>query len=703
MKEVEWKVEGMTCANCALTVSKYLNKEGMQQVKVNVIDGQVSFVPNEGYEAGKIKKGMRGLGYEVVDSTATSQSAKKRFLHSYKQKFLFCLPFTLLLMAHMLPGHIHWLMNPWVQLALCLPVFLLGMWHFGRSAIRSLLKGVPNMNVLIAIGAAAAFFYSLAGTLVYKNMDYLFYETAASVITLVFLGNYLEDASIQTTQRAIQSLAKSQQVMANMIAFDDQHNEVIFPIANDQLKSGDLVLIKNGEQVPSDCKILWGDCTVSEAIITGESLPVSKQQKDILIGGSVLLSGTVKASVTAAGKDTVLSGILKMVKDAQGEKPPVQKLADRISAIFVPIVIGIALLTLAGNYFIAHYTFAESLMRCIAVLVIACPCAMGLATPAAIAVGMGRAAKNGVLFRNAGSLETFKDIKQVVFDKTGTLTTGHFSIAGYHTTLDDATFKQLVFSLEKYATHPIGKSIAETWKSKEAIRWQQIEEVKGKGMQATDRDGNRYEAVSYAGARHLTTENQHNVYLLKNDALIGWIDVMDDLRPEAKTVVDYLNRQGIRTILLSGDRKEKCEPVAQALGITEVIAEQKPADKLVHIERLSKETPTAMVGDGINDAPALAKATLGISLSDATQIALQSADVILMKQGIRNLPLALGLGKHTYRTIKENLFWAFAYNIVAIPVAALGYLSPTFGALVMALSDVVLAINSGRLFVKKVV
>jgi P-type Cu+ transporter len=703
METVNWKVEGMDCANCALTISKYLSKEGMNEVKVNVIDGQVSFVNPAEKEEDKLKKGIQTLGYTVVAAEAGQAPAKKGFLKTYRGKFLFCLPFTLVLMMHMLPWHIHLLMNPWVQCALCLPVFVVGMWHFGRSAVKSLLGGIPNMNVLIAIGAAAAFFYSLAGTLFYSGMDFLFYETAASVVTLVFLGNYLEDKSVQTTQRAIRSLAKSQTVMANMIAFDDQHNEVIFPIENTQLKSGDLVLIKNGEQVPADCKILWGDCSVSEAIVTGESLPVSKQKKDFLIGGSVLVSGTVKASITAAGKDTVLSGILKMVKDAQGEKPPVQKMADRISAVFVPIVLVIALLTLAGNYFLFHHAFSTSLMRAIAVLVIACPCAMGLATPAAIAVGMGRAAKNGVLFRNAGSLETFKDIKQVVFDKTGTLTTGGFTIGAYETTIDDAAFKRLVFSLEQYATHPIGKSIAEAWKITDAIRWQQIEEVKGAGMQATDKEGNGFAAVSYDAVKQLTQDGRHNVYITQNEQLIGWIDVTDHLRPEAKAVVEYLKRQQIKTILLSGDRQDKCEAVARELGIDEVIAEQKPADKLLHIERLTQTAPTAMVGDGINDAPALAKATLGISLSDATQIALQSADVILMKHGIKNLPLALGLGKHTYITIKQNLFWAFLYNIVAIPVAALGFLTPTFGALVMALSDVVLAINSGRLFVKKVV
>ena len=447
----------------------------------------------------------------------------------------------------------------------------------------------------------------------------------------------------------------------------------------------------------------------SEAIITGESSPVHKYAKDKIIGGSIITDGTIKAQVTAVGDDTVLSGIINMVKQAQGEKPPVQQLADKISAIFVPVVIGIATLTLAVNWIILD-EFTLSLMRAIAVLVIACPCAMGLATPAAIAVGLGRAAKNGILFRNATSLELFKDIKQVVFDKTGTLTTGKFAIDNWHPNSNRETignittdeFKRIAYSLEKYSNHPIAKSIVEEWKVKDEIPWKRIEEVKGQGMKAEDKNGNIYWAGSFEIAKQLTTDDKHNVYLVMNDKLLGWIDVKDETRPEAKTVIDYLHNKNIKTILLSGDRLEKCKELATKLGIDTVIAEQSPEQKLKKIDELSAAAPTAMVGDGINDAPALAKATIGISMSEASQIAMQTAQVVLMNQGLKKLPMALGLGKHTYLTIKQNLFWAFAYNIVAIPVAALGFLTPTFSALVMGLSDVVLAINSVRLFVKKV-
>lgn len=720
MEKVNWKVEGMSCTNCALTIDKYLQAQGLDQVKVNFIGGDVSFEIETGKPKQEIAKGIEGLGYHVITGDKSDQPKNKQIFKNHFQRFLFCFVFTAPLMLHMIPGlHIHLLMNPYVQIALTLPVFIVGMDFFGRSAIKSVLKGIPNMNVLIALGAVAAFGYSLYGTLIGEAEQYLFYETTATILTLVFLGNWMEDKSVETTQAALRKLAVSQKVMANMIAYDDQHNEHIFPVESSSLKVGDILLIKNGETVPMDCKVLWGEASVSEAIISGESAPVEKKMNDKLIGGSVLESGTVKTYVTAVGEDTVLANILKMVKEAQTEKPPVQQLADKISAIFVPVVISIALVTFLANYFIGDQSFSNSLLRSIAVLVISCPCAMGLATPAAIAVGLGRAARNGVLFKNAKSLEIFKSIKQVVFDKTGTLTTGQFSIAGFAVSSEwtvvseektgdsrittHETFKRITYSLEKYASHPIGKAIAKEWKIKDEIRWAKIEEIKGIGMKAVDKEGNEYLAGSYQLAASITNDRQHNIYVLKNGQLLGTIDMVDEIRPEAKQVVEMLHRKGIKSILLSGDQKEKCEQVAAALGIEEVYAEQSPQQKLDKIAELNQLMPTAMVGDGINDAPALAKATVGISLSDASQIAMQSAQVVLMNHGLKHLPLSLGLGKHTYLTIKENLFWAFAYNIVAIPVAAFGFLNPTFGALMMGLSDVVLAINSVRLNFKKVI
>ena len=703
MEKVDWKVEGMTCTNCALTINRYLEKEGLKDVKVNFIGGEVSFELNGNKSKEQLTKGIADLGYKVVDEQQTTRNEKRKFFSSHLQRFLFCLPFTLVLMLHMLPWHIHFLMNPWIQLAICIPVYIVGMGYFGVSAIKSLRHGIPNMNVLIAIGATAAFVYSLIGSIGNLGMDYIFYETAATIITLVFLGEWIEHKSVATTQTELNKLASQQKVMANMIAFDEEHKELIFPVENTTLHVGDLILIKTGEQVPIDCKILWGDVHVNEALLTGESKPIQKTKKDSLIGGSLITDGTVKAQVTAVGKDTVLSNILTLVKQAQGEKPPIQQLADKISAIFVPVVLGIAVLTFLINYFAFDVSGTNSLMRSIAVLVISCPCAMGLATPAAIAVGLGRAAKNGILFRNAKSLELFKSITSVVFDKTGTLTKGQMTISKWQSTFDENLFKQIIFSLEKYSNHPIAKAITADWKINNPLNWKKIEEIKGLGMKAEDAAGNVYELGSYKIASVLTEDSSHTAYLLQNRKLVGWFDMEDEIRPEAKEVISYLNSKNIQTILLSGDSLERTQKIADALGIDKIYAEKTPEEKLQIIGDLNSQTPVAMVGDGVNDAPALAKATIGISMSDATQLAVQSAQVVLMNKGIQHLPLALGLGKHTFITIKGNLFWAFIYNIVAIPVAAVGLLQPGFAALAMGFSDVVLAINSIWLKFKKVI
>lgn len=703
MEKVDWKVEGMTCTNCALSINRYLIKEGLKEVKVNFIGGEVSFELNGNHTKEQLVKGIGDLGYKVVNENEKSKVKSKKFFSNHLQRFLFCLPFTLILMLHMLPWHIHFLMNPWIQLAICIPVYLVGMGYFGISAVKSLRHGIPNMNVLIALGATAAFVYSLIGSIGHLGMDYIFYETTATIITLVFLGEWVEHKSVASTQKELNKLAAQQKVMANMIAFDEQHKELIFAVENTNLHVGDLILIKSGEQVPMDCKILWGDVHVNESLLTGESKPLHKTKKDLLIGGSLITDGTVKAQVTAVGKDTVLSNILTLVKQAQGEKPPIQQLADKISALFVPAVLGIAVLSFLINYFVFDISGSSSLMRSIAVLVISCPCAMGLATPAAIAVGLGRAAKNGILFRNAKSLELFKSITTVVFDKTGTLTKGQMSISSWQSDLDENLFKQLVFSLEKYSNHPIAKAITIDWKINNPINWKKIEEIKGLGMTAEDADGNVYQLGSYRLAAAYTADETHTAYLLQNDKLVGWFDMEDDIRPEAKDVISYLHSKNIQTILLSGDSLERTQKIATLLGIDKVYAEKNPEEKLLIIEQLNKENPVAMVGDGINDAPALAKATIGISMSDATQLAVQSAQVVLMNKGIQHLPLALGLGKHTFITIKGNLFWAFIYNIVAIPIAAVGLLQPGLAALAMGFSDVVLAINSIWLNYKKVV
>ncbi len=697
----------MDCASCAAAITKSLQKQGMENIKVNHVSGDVTFetVTLNG-TVDTAAKNVESLGYTVAAAGAAmdhhghdhSQNGEPG-INKHLLRFLICLPFTLVLMAHMwLPWH--WLHNGYVQLALTIPVFIVGMNYFGISAWKNLSKGIFHMNVLIALGSSAAFIYSLIG-LIANRPEFLFFETSASIITIVFFGNWLEHISIEKTQKQIKELTKQHKVMANMIAYDDEHNELIFPIENKDLKVGDLILIKTGEEVPMDCKILSGEVEVNEAIITGESLPVHKKQGDILIGGSVLANGNVKAYVSAVGAATVMNGIVQLMQDAQTHKPPVQQLADKISGIFVPAVLIIAAVTLGLNMLIGHHTFGESLMRAIAVLVISCPCAMGLATPAALAVGMGRAARNGILYTQPASMELFASIKQMVFDKTGTLTTGKFKIAGFNAEgLNDDEFKKIVYSLEKMSSHPIAKSISEAWKQTDTIKWKKTEEKKGLGVKGTDKEGNVFLIGSYKISNNIK-DKTHHLYITKNDVLIGWVDIEDELRPEAKSIIEFCKQQGVKTILLSGDTLAKCKPIADLLGMDEVLAEQTPQQKLQHIERLCSIAPTVMVGDGINDAPALAKATISISLSAASQLAIQSASVVLTNNGLTKLPTAMLLGRATYNTVKTNLFWAFAYNIVAIPVAAMGYLHPAMGALIMGGSDVVLALNSLWLGVRK--
>ncbi len=708
MTKVEWKVDGMTCTTCALTINKTLEKKGFRHIVVDPIQGNVSFElekPDNGDTIiQEAQKQVESLGYKVsAEDDPDNGKGARADIAPYMRRFWLSLPFTLVLMLHMVPGlHLHWLMNPWVQLALATPVYLIGLEYFGKSTWRSMRNGILNMDVLVLLGSSAAFWYSVYGLFTHKPQDFLFFETAASIITIVLFGNYLEHISIAKTKAAINKLTRKQIIMANVIAYDPDGHENIFPMESTALRVGDLILIKTGEQVPADAKILSGEAEVSEALLTGESTPVGKKNADLLVGGSSIVNGNLRAYVTAVGDDTVMSGIVRMMKKAQGEKPPVQKLADRISQVFIPAVLIIAALTLVGNMWLANLPLKESLLRAIAVLVIACPCAMGLATPAAIAVGLGRAAKNGILYTDVSRMELFRTIRQMVFDKTGTLTTGKFGINGFQHSLDsDESFQKLVYSIEKLSNHPIAKSIATAWKTKGVMLFDKVEERKGLGMWAKQKDGTEWMVGSGAMLPDKTNAGNHSLYVIKQRELVGWIDIADEIRPEAAGVINYCKSNNIKTIILSGDTQAKCEMVAQALGIDEVIAEKKPDEKLSIIETLNKKSPTAMVGDGINDAPALAKATISISLSEASQLAIQSASVVLTGGGLAQLPKAMQLGKLTYGTVKSNLFWAFAYNVVAIPIAAFGYLHPTMGALIMGGSDVVLALNSLWLGVRR--
>lgn len=692
----------MTCGNCALTISKVLEKKGATNISANAASGEVNFSIDDLQDVSVYYDVIDGLGYKVVREEDANVADKTEHKDYNTLWLLICTIFTVPLLLHMFVSW-HFLHHPWVQFALTTPVYIIGIYKFGISAVRSLKHGLPNMDVLIILGASAAYFYSLTGMLFYTHqaMDYLFFETTASIITLVMVGNWLEHQTVKSTTTAINELVKLQPQKARMLMVDSIGRETIMEVESKYLRTGDLVLVNTGDTIPVDGEIISGDGQIDEHMITGESLPVHKLKGDNVVGGTIVLDGNVRVKATAVGNASVLSQIIKMVREAQAVKPKLQKLADKISAIFVPAVLGIALLTLLVNYFFLHLSFADSMMRSIAVMVISCPCAMGLATPAAVAVGLGRAARNGMLVKGGDTLERMKTIKQIVFDKTGTLTTGKLHIASYDTNMDDAGFRSIIAEIEKHSSHPIAKAIHNEWKDSVAITLPEVAEVKGKGMTAKDGQGNMWQLGSEKWLVKDEKLKGADVYLYCNGEYKGSLKIEDELRVDAEDTIAELKHMGYKTILLSGDKKSKCEPIAQQLGIDAVYAEHSPEQKNAKLDELLHIAPTAMVGDGINDAPALAKATVGISLSESTQIAIQSANIILSSNQLSALPKAIRLGIYTDQTIKQNLFWAFIYNIVAIPVAAAGYLKPTFGAGVMALSDVVLILNSLRLGVKK--
>jgi Cu+-exporting ATPase len=562
------------------------------------------------------------------------------------------------------------------------------------------------MDVLIFIGSSSAFIYSISGIYLYSNHEvnnYLFFETAATIITLVLLGNVLEQRSVKQTTSAIKELSALTVNTAKMVGIQFG-KEIITEISYKDIPLGAILQVNSGDKVPVDGEIFSGAASIDEAMLTGESMPVEKTVKDKVIGGTILLSGNFRMRAEKIGKETTLSKIIDLVKKAQQEKPNIQKLGDKISAIFVPVVLGISIITFFIAFFAFHITMQDALMRSIAILVISCPCAMGLATPTAVMVGIGRAAKKGILIKGGNTLEVFANIKNIVFDKTGTLTTGEFQIKKIDCDSHlEQEVKEVLVQLEQHSSHPIAKSIVRELAATHFTKtFSDIIEEKGLSVSAKDQEQNKYTIGSFKIAKHLTTDDKHNVYILKNDQLIATVDLTDELKVKVKESISILHKAGIGTVLLSGDSKSKCDEIAEKVGIKNVYSEHSPAQKLDIIEKLNSISPTAMVGDGINDAPALVKATVGISLSNATQVAIQSAQIILLNSNdLSSLAEAHLISKHTLITIKQNLFWAFFYNVVAIPIAAAGLLNPMIGALAMALSDVIVIGNSIRLKTKK--
>lgn len=696
-RKIKITVEGMTCANCASGIKKHLINKGLDNVNVNFSTGEASCTINQKQTKNQIENIIKKLGYTIV----SVKNNDEKGLSKVERYFYFTLFFTLPLFSHMFFPKGSIIQNPLLQFMLCLPVYIIGISYFGKSAWSSIKTGIPNMDVLIFTGSSAAFFYSIYGWLINYGTPavhhYLFFETSATIITLVLLGNVLEHKSVKKTTTAIGDLTAIQQVIAKK-EVDGKIIEVNF----EDIRVNDILVINSGDKIPTDGIIISGTSYIDESMITGESIPIDKTKGDKVIGGTIITDGNLKIKATKIGDDTLLSQIIELVKNAQNNKPNIQKLGDQVSAVFVPVVLTISLAT----FFIGHYFFniemQDAFLRSIAVLVISCPCAMGLATPTAVMVGIGRAAKNGILIKGGDTLEKLASIKNIVFDKTGTLTTGKFTVSEF-TALsgkEENNIKNIIYNIEQHSSHPIAKSLCNAFKENYSpLKLSGITEDKGKSISAKI-ENNTY---TIGSSKIYSSDIQHDLFVLKNNELIATLNINDELKINTDSVISTLHERGYITTLLSGDKKEKCNNISTKLGIKTTFSEQLPIDKIEKIESLVNVNKTAMVGDGINDAPALAKATIGISLGNATEIAIQSADVVLLNnEDLSQLPETMQIGKHTLLTIKQNLFWAFAYNIVAIPIAVMGLLNPMWGALFMAFSDVIVIGNSIRLRYKKI-
>lgn len=679
---IHLSVQGMTCGHCAMNVSNALAELGAIHIKVDHSKGVASFVASPALIEQIIKK-LNSLGYPSTLLQKSSQQSK--LVKSLELKFVISALLTAPLMMHMISDSHIW-HNPWAQLLLSLPVVTIGFFHFGLSAVGSLKRRTLNMDVLIFLGSMSAFIYSLIGTLLGLGENFLFYETASAIVAFVLLGNLLEKSALAKTTKAVEDLHSLRPQNARLLIDGAQSKEV----ATDELNIGDKILIHAGETIPADGTILTGEAEINESMITGESVPVHKEVGAKVIGSTMLIRGPITVQVDSVGESSVLYQIINLVESAVAVKPDIHLFADKVSHIFVPVILTVALLTFGITFLFGDLPLSDSLLRAVAVLVIACPCAMGLATPTAVAVSVGKAAKMGILVKSGKALELLASVETILFDKTGTLTTGSFKIKkieANNISLDEA--KAIILSLEEHSSHPIARSLVQELHGSTRTNLTDIREERGVGMSGKDSAGNNY---CLRGDNGLSS-----LILTKNDQVVCRIFIEDEIRLHAQEAIQAIKLRGIKTLLVSGDSKEKCEAIGRALGIDEIHAQMKPADKLKLIESITREQNTAFVGDGINDAPALAAATVGISLSSATDVAINSAQLVLLRNDLTVLSKSLKAADSTLIAIKQNLFWALAYNLVAVPAAALGYMGPILAAFSMAFSDVIVIGNSLRL------
>jgi len=696
-----YSVEGMTCSSCAEGIAKQLSKKGWQEVFVSYNDAKVEVVLHNESDDNDIRNEITKLGYTIIDKQNLNVGKLDKVLIYFVISAILTIP----LLLHMFISW-HFLHLPLVQFVLSTPVVILGMLHFGKSAWGSIKVMHPNMDVLITTGALMAYVYSILGWLFFKDVvhNYLFFETSATIITLVLLGNLIESRSLKKTNSSIAELLALQPQKARRIINAFSENETAEDITVGQLKVQDLIQINEGDLVPADGVIYWGNAFVDESMITGESIPSQKTENNKVIAGTVVLSGSIKVLVEQVGHQTILSNMIDLIKKSTQIKPKIQLWGDKVSEVFVPIVLLISILTFIVSHFVFDIATRIALMNSIAVLVISCPCAMGLATPTAVAVGVGKAAKEGLVIKSGDVIERLQQIDTIIFDKTGTLTKGDFKIEKITYLGDELLVNYILSELEKYSSHPLATTITKYIKytGLPLVKFKQIEEIKGIGIKAIDNENNVYQVGSKIILKAEDQSNESQVYVTKNNVLLAAVSFEDTIRENAKDVIDYFKQNGIKTVLLSGDLNSKCNNVGQELGIDEIFGERLPHEKLEVVKKYQETRKVAMVGDGINDAPALALAWVSIAIGSGTQIAMQTSDIILLNtKDFRGIIKSHQISKSIIVTIKQNLFWALVYNVIAIPVAAFGLLSPMIGAMSMAFSDVVVIGNSLRLKLKK--
>ncbi|MDM5224596.1 heavy metal translocating P-type ATPase [Cytobacillus sp. NJ13] len=727
-EKAELELLGMTCAACSGRIEKGLNKlPGVKQAVVNLAleTGTVEYNPEQISIQDMIKK-VENLGYQAKikkDNAGDIEGYREKEIEKQKGKFIFSLILSIPLFWSMV-GHFEFtsfiyvpdmFMNPWVQLALAAPVqFLIGK-QFYVGAYKALKNKSANMDVLVALGTSAAFFYSLYQSILSigsnAHMVELYYETSAILITLIILGKLFEARAKGRSSEAIKKLMGLQAKTATVLR---EGEEIEIPL--EEVIAGEIIYVKPGEKIPVDGEIIEGQSALDESMLTGESVPVDKTAGDTVIGSTINKNGFLKIKATKVGKDTALSQIIKVVEEAQGSKAPIQRMADRISGIFVPIVVTIAVVTFLVWYiWVSPGNFAEALEKLIAVLVIACPCALGLATPTSIMAGSGRAAEYGVLFKGGEHLELTHEITTVVLDKTGTVTHGKPVLTDVITEgdIEERTFLQLVGSAEKQSEHPLAEAIVKGIKDKGITlsNPEEFEAIPGYGIKAkvegkdlligTRRLMDKYGVKVQSAKLEMETleENGKTAMLVAADGkYAGIVAVADTIKETSRDAINRLRKLGIEVIMITGDNKRTAQAIAEEVGIDSAIAEVLPEGKAEEVKKLQNQgKKVAMVGDGINDAPALAVADIGMAIGTGTDVAMEAADITLMRGDLNSIADAIQMSKKTIRNIKQNLFWAFAYNTLGIPVAALGFLAPWLAGAAMAFSSVSVVLNALRL------